>query len=925
MRATEPWPLGDGEMTGMIRQHDWAATPLGPIPGWPLSLRLMVDLTLSSPVATILLWGPELIQIYNDPWRVIMGHKHPAALGQPTLECFPEITATMAPLYQRMWAGEGIVMENMLLPIRRNAQVRDAWWNVHYMPARDDQGGVAGIFCTVVETTQAIAAARERASAVAALKIDERRREFILALNDMLRPLDDPEDIKKTAIMALGQHLGVSRAHYIEVSDDTETLRLGPSYTDNLPPLPAELRLTAFGASGEQYRRGEVMVMNDRAAEPPDSRAAAAFGAIGAEASLGTPLLKEGRLVAIVSVCQSHAREWTGSEIALLRDVAERIWTMSQRAEAVSALRESETRYRTLFDLLNEGVMILEKLPLRSDGLRDYRYVAMNEASQRMFGTGDLTGQSLRDNFPAQDEGWYDLYDQALETGEVARFEREAILQGVVLQMYLARIDPPKGRLMVVMRDVTDATRAEEALRMSEERFRALATAGANMIYRMSPGWEVMYQLQGLDFLADTSAPSFDWWDVYILPEDRPTIAAAIGRAIRDKTLFEMEHRVRLVDGEIGWVRSRAIPILDEQGDIREWFGAGSDVTDRHLAEERLRTAEQRLRQFGEASPDVLWIRDAVTLAWTYLSPAFETIYGMPRERALAGDSFANWLDLILPEDRDGALTMIRRVTAGERTSFEYRITRQSDGRVRWLRDTDFPITDEFGRVISIGGIGHDITAEKETAAQMNVLVAELQHRTKNLMGVVRSITERTLRTSTDLAGFEERFMDRLAALARVQAMLSRLHEWERIDFDDLIRSEFAAFDGEGRVVLDGPPGILLRSSTVQTLGLALHELATNAMKYGALRTPEGKLAVRWRLERDAEDVRWLHVDWRESGAPIPPMAAFLPASGGLGRKLIEQALPYQLGARTTFDLLPEGLHCTVLLPVSDHVPPLQS
>ncbi len=120
----------------------------------------------------------------------------------------------------------------------------------------------------------------------------------------------------------------------------------------------------------------------------------------------------------------------------------------------------------------------------------------------------------------------------------------------------------------------------------------------------------------------------------------------------------------------------------------------------------------------------------------------------------------------------------------------------------------------------------------------------------------------------------------------------------------------------EERATLDGPSGIRLRSSTVQTLAMALHELATNAMKYGALGQPSGRLAIAWSFDPNGEgDKPWLHIDWRESGVAMPLPGA--RHTGG-GRDLIERALPYQLGARTTYAFPPDGVHCTISIPVSE-------
>jgi PAS domain S-box-containing protein len=146
--------------------------------------------------------------------------------------------------------------------------------------------------------------------------------------------------------------------------------------------------------------------------------------------------------------------------------------------------------------------------------------------------------------------------------------------------------------------DVTDKVRSERALRESERRFRALITATADVVYRMSPDWKQMRQLEGRGFLKDVVEGLHFWIDEYIPAAEQPRVHAAIGQAIRDKSLFEVEHRVRRADGSEGWVLSRAVPMLDEQGEIYEWIGAASDITERKQAEEKLKLADRRKDEF---------------------------------------------------------------------------------------------------------------------------------------------------------------------------------------------------------------------------------------------------------------------------------------------------------------------------------------
>jgi two-component sensor histidine kinase len=204
----------------------------------------------------------------------------------------------------------------------------------------------------------------------------------------------------------------------------------------------------------------------------------------------------------------------------------------------------------------------------------------------------------------------------------------------------------------------------------------------------------------------------------------------------------------------------------------------------------------------------------------------------------------------------------------------------------------------------------------EQSEKHLHVVVGELQHRTRNLIAVVGAIANQTLLTSKTFDEFKATFLDRLGVLARVQGLLFQMKEGERVTFDELLDSELSAKSAYmGSVTLDGPKGIRLRSGSVQILALALHELVTNAVKYGALKQPNGHLTVRWWEETSEESGKpWLHLDWKESGVEMTPLCA----GTGHGRELIERALPYQFDAQTTFVLEADGVHCTISLPVSE-------
>ncbi|WP_424140597.1 sensor histidine kinase [Roseomonas chloroacetimidivorans] len=191
---------------------------------------------------------------------------------------------------------------------------------------------------------------------------------------------------------------------------------------------------------------------------------------------------------------------------------------------------------------------------------------------------------------------------------------------------------------------------------------------------------------------------------------------------------------------------------------------------------------------------------------------------------------------------------------------------------------------------------------------QHAALMAELQHRTRNLLGVVRAMARRTLPADEAF----ERYDARLAALGRAQGALARGEGWSA-SLHDLVHAEMDAVgaDRSGPVRVEGPP-VTLPVEVVPTLALALHELATNADRHGALRQAGGRLSVTWRVEGE-DGSRRLVLGWREGGLAPPPGT---PRHRGYGTDLLERGLAYQLGAETRIEHAPDGVSCTISLPL---------
>ncbi len=339
------------------------------------------------------------------------------------------------------------------------------------------------------------------------------------------------------------------------------------------------------------------------------------------------------------------------------------------------------------------------------------------------------------------------------------------------------------------------------------------------------------------------------------------------------------------------------------------------DITERRRAERTVRDIEARQRALIEGVPQLVWRTDS-NGNWTWSSLQWTRYTGQSETQSLHW----GWLDALHPDDRTLAQAVWSDAPVGQTLTFEARILHDEEGRYRWFRSRATPVLGESGELIEWLGTSTDIDDLRTLQEQQQVMVAELQHRTRNLLGVVRSVGSQTLAASSGLDDFATRFNDRLDALSRVQGLLSRTAR-DDITLADLVRMELDALGGvdvAGRTRIEGP-AIRLRQSSIQTLALALHELATNARKYGALASDAGQLWVTWRVEGYGGNAR-LVLTWLEKGIKVS--ADTLQMVDGYGRSLITKALPYALGAATSHELETDQLRCTIDLPLSriDHV-----
>ncbi|WP_041927404.1 HWE histidine kinase domain-containing protein [Methylocystis sp. SC2] len=303
----------------------------------------------------------------------------------------------------------------------------------------------------------------------------EARQNLLIDLNDRLRPLADPVAIQAAASGVLGRRLDANQAAYAEIDEAGEYATVERDWNDGASPSAAgRHRLASWGeALIADLKRGRTIVVSDVRADP---RTAApetlrSFESRSIAALLAAPLVKDDRLVAVVAVYSRLPRTWSAAEAAVAEDVAERTWSAIERARAEEALRESESRYRLLFESIDESFTVVEPLYDEQGHAIDYRFLEVNPAFEAITGLKNVEGRSGRELVPSLEKDWIDTIGRVAVSGNAERVVRRARALGKIYDAFVFRVEEAESpRVAVLSRDVTERVRAEEqrALLMRE-------------------------------------------------------------------------------------------------------------------------------------------------------------------------------------------------------------------------------------------------------------------------------------------------------------------------------------------------------------------------------------------------------------------------------------------------------------------------
>ena len=578
----KPQGLNKSGMSALIHAHDWSGSGLGPVPAWPLPLRIAVGIMLSLPTPAMLLWGPNLIQIYNDACRDLILAKHPACLGQPVSQNWPEIWDFLKPVCDAvMQRGESFTFEDKRLVLERSGRPEEAFFKLTYSAApaivgeagdagSEETGTPGGVLVTITETTglvraRVVEAERARLEEALQAKRIKLLEEVFHNAPSFLHVLRGPEFVFELANDAYYQLVGHRDL-------------IGRPLFEALPEAeekPYRQQLTHVMATGEPFVGCEVPVNLVRTA--------------------GAPPEKRFMDLVYLPLCNED-----GTYQCILGHGVDVTAHVQLRKQAEQALREREERFRRALEIETIGIVFFNAeggVTSANEAFREMSGFKREEGSEGLSGWDEAAPGDWKEWILSLPHAVFDI-----EPGQcVIPQEREFVRRdgsrwwALILSK---KLNEHEGVQYVL--DITGRKRAEQALRESEARFRAMAEASPALTWRVDAGGNAVYLNQRFRELIGMTLEELmpAGWRSIIHPDDAKRYLGAFEEALRKRSRFQQRVRIRTANGEWHWLISYALPWFTANDEYAGHAGVSIDITDAVTAESALLEADRRKDEF---------------------------------------------------------------------------------------------------------------------------------------------------------------------------------------------------------------------------------------------------------------------------------------------------------------------------------------
>jgi PAS domain S-box-containing protein len=871
------------ELPRLVEEFDWSRTTLGPRKDWPDSVAATVSLILRSNVPMLSLWGPDGVMIYNEAYAVLAGSRHPSLLGTPVRDGWPEAAEFNDDVVRTVLGGRTLSYRGQHLTLQRDGRSVDTWFDLDYSPVVCRTGEVLGVLAVVIETTDRVNADQRRGSELDRLEGSDvtdhvlPERALVVAEQQSRQIIDGAVDY---AILQLDLNGRILRWN--------------------------EGARRIFGWKREETE-GRSWEMLFDAGDAASGEPAAAM-----DAALERGTAHHNRW----HVRKSGDRFWATGSISLVKDEGGRtsgfvkvLRDSTEEYLAAEALAQAEARLKRAQEAGGVGVFSLD---LRTNmlspsaefcrifGLEPVDEILVDDVQKHMF----ADDRSVSSDPDARRAGTAPLDTEyrirRADDGQIRLIARKG--------EYERDAEGRPVRLAGVVRDITERRKAEQELRESEARFRALAQAIPNHVWTAQPDGKLDWFNERVFEFSGFSLEELrgDGWAQMVHPDDLERAAALWRSSLASGSSYEIEFRLRAADGSYRWHIARAVPLQDDAGRTVRWVGTNTDIQEHREIRAKLEdlnlTLEQRVAErtadrdrMWRLSTDIMLVADfeATIVA---VNPAWTRVFGWEEQELLG----LNFMTLIHPDDIQATLAEVGKLSEGATTfSFENRYQGR-DGAYRTISWTAVP-DDTF-----IHAVGRDVTEERAAAETLRKTELALQQAQKmeaigNLTGGVAHDFNNLLqvvggnlqllakdmsgndkaqrRIANALSGVERgaKLAAQLLAFGRRQALDPRVLNVGRLvrGMDDMLRRTL----GEGveieTVVSGGLWNTLIDPAQLENALLNLAINARDAMEgFGKLTVEVGNAYLDdaySRQHRDVEPGQYVALSVTDTGSGMSP------------------------------------------------------